>query len=46
VGGEVVSCRITSQAPTVTAEIAFAEKWGAENVIANYHNQKVRGSSV
>lgn len=41
VGGEIVSCRITSQAPTVTAEIAFADKSGAENVVANFHNQKV-----
>lgn len=42
VGGEIVRSRIMSQAPTVTAEIIFAEKWGAENVVANFHNQLVR----
>lgn len=36
-----MSCRITSQYPTVTAEIAFAERWGAENVVANFNNRKV-----
>ncbi|KAL1998298.1 hypothetical protein VTN02DRAFT_6454 [Thermoascus thermophilus] len=43
VGGEMVSCRITSQYPTVTAEMAFTEKWGAENVVANFNNRKADG---
>lgn len=43
VGGQIVSCRITSQYPTVTAEIAFAERWGAENVVANFNNRKADG---
>lgn len=39
--GPVLNCWITSQYPAVTAEIAFAEKWSAENIVANFHNQKV-----
>lgn len=42
VAGEIVSCRITSQYPIVTAEIACAERSGAENVVAKFHNKKVR----
>lgn len=45
VAGEIVSCRITSQYPIVTAEIACAERSGAENVVAKFHNQKVRHCS-
>ncbi|KAL1967050.1 hypothetical protein VTN77DRAFT_3574 [Rasamsonia byssochlamydoides] len=41
--GEIISCRITSQYPTVTAEIACADRRGAENVVANFHNQKADG---
>jgi hypothetical protein len=41
VAGEIVSCRVTSHHPVVTAEIACAERWGAENVVANFNNQKV-----
>jgi ribose 5-phosphate isomerase RpiB len=40
--GEIVSCQVTSHHPVVTAEIACAERWGAENVVANFNNQKVR----
>jgi hypothetical protein len=39
--GQILSCWVTSQHPTVTAEITFAEKLSAENAIANFHNQKV-----
>jgi hypothetical protein len=39
-GGEMVSCRVTSQYPVVTAEMIFAERWGAENVIANFNGRK------
>jgi hypothetical protein len=39
-GGEMVSCRVTSQYPVVTAEMIFAERWGAENVVANFNGRK------
>ncbi|THC97228.1 hypothetical protein EYZ11_003281 [Aspergillus tanneri] len=38
--GKILRCWVTSQHPTVTAEITFAEKWAAENAIANFHNQR------
>lgn len=41
VSGPMLSCRVIAQRPTVTAEFAFAEKWTAENVVANFHNQRV-----
>ncbi|RHZ71316.1 hypothetical protein CDV55_108487 [Aspergillus turcosus] len=41
--GQILSCWITSQHPTVAAEITFADKWSAENAIANFHNQKADG---
>lgn len=41
ISGPVLNCWITSQYPAVTAEITFAEKWSAENIVANFHNQKV-----
>ncbi|GAQ06747.1 hypothetical protein ALT_4068 [Aspergillus lentulus] len=41
--GQILSCWITSQHPTVTAEITFADKWAAEKAIANFHNQKADG---
>lgn len=37
----MLSCRVISHNPTVTAEFAFENKWNAENVVANYHNQRV-----
>ncbi|KAH8432191.1 uncharacterized protein LDX57_009830 [Aspergillus melleus] len=40
--GEILKCWVTSHEPTVTAEITFAEKWAADNAIANLHNQRVR----
>lgn len=43
VGGEVSSCHLVSAKPTVMAEIVFLDKAGAENVIATFNNQKVRG---
>ncbi|KAI9828036.1 MAG: hypothetical protein M1832_003563 [Thelocarpon impressellum] len=42
-GGEIVSCKIITAHPTVMAEIVFAEKEGAENVIATFNNQKADG---
>ncbi|KAK7554388.1 hypothetical protein IWX92DRAFT_371999 [Phyllosticta citricarpa] len=41
VGGEMVSCKLTSARPTVIAEMQFAERAGAENVIATFNNRKV-----
>ncbi|EAW13852.1 uncharacterized protein ACLA_068800 [Aspergillus clavatus NRRL 1] len=46
VSGPIMSCWITSQHPTVTAEITLAEKWSAENVIANFHNQRADGRII
>lgn len=39
--GEMQSCRIITSTPTVMAEMAFAEKQSADNVIATFNNQKV-----
>ncbi|KAJ5655301.1 hypothetical protein N7507_007251 [Penicillium longicatenatum] len=41
--GPMLSCRVISHNPTVTAEFAFENKWNAENVVANYHNQRADG---
>ena len=41
ISGQTLSCVIVSQRPTVTAEIAFAERSSAENAVANFHNQRV-----
>ncbi|KAL4889376.1 DUF185-domain-containing protein [Aspergillus ambiguus] len=43
ISGPLLSCWITAQHPTVTAQLSFAEKWSAENVIANFHNQRADG---
>ncbi|OJJ46605.1 hypothetical protein ASPZODRAFT_96917 [Penicilliopsis zonata CBS 506.65] len=39
--GQPFSCWVKSHHPTVTAEMEFADKWAAENVIANFHHQIV-----
>lgn len=41
IAGQTLSCLVTSNRPTVVAEIVFAERSSAEAVIANFHNQKV-----
>ena len=41
VGGETLSCRLISAAPTVMVELQFADRQGADNVIATFNNQKV-----
>ena len=41
-GGEMQNCRIISSAPTVMAEMVFAEKHNAESVISTFNNKKVR----
>ncbi|KAI9805537.1 MAG: hypothetical protein M1825_000788 [Sarcosagium campestre] len=43
IGGEIVSCRLTTADPTVIAEIVFAERQGAERVIATFNNQRADG---
>jgi hypothetical protein len=42
VGGDITSCRITRDVPNVVAEIAFADKAGADAVIANFDKLRVR----
>jgi hypothetical protein len=37
-------CRIQSSKPTVIAEMAFAERSSAENVVATFNNQMVCSS--
>lgn len=41
VGGEMQSCKILTAAPTVIAEMVFAEKENAEKVINTFNNKKV-----
>ncbi|KAH9872021.1 hypothetical protein J1614_006281 [Plenodomus biglobosus] len=43
VGGETLGCRLISASPTVMVELQFADKQGAENVIATFNNQKADG---
>ncbi|KAH7380620.1 hypothetical protein BKA66DRAFT_442170 [Pyrenochaeta sp. MPI-SDFR-AT-0127] len=42
-GGESLGCRLLSASPTVMVELQFADKVGAENVIATFNNQKADG---
>ena len=35
------SCKIVSYSPTLVAEMVFAERANAENVIATFNNKKV-----
>ncbi|KAL1609847.1 hypothetical protein SLS60_001512 [Paraconiothyrium brasiliense] len=41
VGGELLECRVVVAKPTVMAELTFATKDGAENVIATFNGKKV-----
>lgn len=43
-GGAMLSCTIAQLLPTVTAEMIFAEKENADNVIATFNNKKVYNS--
>lgn len=45
VSGPMLSCRVVNHHPSVTAEFAYADKWTAENVVANFHNQRVSQST-
>jgi hypothetical protein len=44
-GGDLLSCKIVVPTPTVMAELTFATKDGADNVIATFNNKKVSQSS-
>lgn len=37
----MLSCTVAQLLPTVTAEMIFAEKENADNVIATFNNKKV-----
>jgi hypothetical protein len=41
VGGDLLSCRVVVSNPTVMAELTFATRDGADNVIATFNNKKV-----
>jgi len=41
VGGDLLSCRVVVPTPTVMAELTFATRDGADNVIATFNNKKV-----
>lgn len=41
-GGEMQSCKIVSYSPFLVAEMVFAERANAENVIATFNNKKVK----
>ncbi|KAF2843392.1 hypothetical protein M501DRAFT_966794 [Patellaria atrata CBS 101060] len=43
IGGELISCRLISSAPTVIAELAFARKSGAEKVVDRFNNKRADG---
>lgn len=40
-GGELLDCRVVVPKPTVMAELSFATKEGAENIIAIFNNKMV-----
>jgi hypothetical protein len=42
VAGKIEGVNIQTFTPYVSAEIACAEKWGAEAIVAQFHGQKVR----
>ncbi|KAJ5397482.1 hypothetical protein N7509_005595 [Penicillium cosmopolitanum] len=44
--GPMLSCRVISHSPAVTAEIAYAEKEIAENTVANFDNQWADGRKL
>lgn len=41
IGGDLLSCRVVVPTPTVMAELVFATREGADNVIATFNNKKV-----
>ena len=45
IGQDILGCVLLADVPTVIAELVFAKREGAENVIATFNNQRVRGLS-
>ncbi|KAF3484208.1 uncharacterized protein GIQ15_03532 [Arthroderma uncinatum] len=45
-GGDILQCRLTKTFPSVTAELVFAERQGAENVVATFNSQKADGRII
>ncbi|CRG91393.1 hypothetical protein PISL3812_08441 [Talaromyces islandicus] len=43
VAGQILGVNIQTFTPYVSAEIACAEKWGAEAIVAQFHGQKADG---
>ncbi|KAF2678386.1 hypothetical protein K458DRAFT_408887 [Lentithecium fluviatile CBS 122367] len=43
IGGDLLSCRVVVPTPTVMAELTFATRDGADNVIATFNNKKADG---
>lgn len=41
VGGRMLRCRIIATYPAVMAEMMFADRRGAEDVVIKFNNQKV-----
>ncbi|KAJ5642037.1 hypothetical protein N7490_006037 [Penicillium lividum] len=41
--GPMLSCRVIDHHPTVTAEFVFENKFSAESLVANFHNQRADG---
>ncbi|EEP77325.1 predicted protein [Uncinocarpus reesii 1704] len=41
VGGRMLRCRLVSTYPAVMAEMMFADRRGADDVVAKFNNQKV-----
>lgn len=46
VAGHIVGVHITSYTPYVNAQIACAEKWGADAIVAQFNGQKVGTSAT
>ncbi|KAF2445132.1 hypothetical protein P171DRAFT_360230 [Karstenula rhodostoma CBS 690.94] len=46
VGGELLECRVVVARPTVMAELTFATKDGADNVIATFNGKKADGKTL
>jgi hypothetical protein len=43
IGGPMLKCSIVTSGSTVTAELVFESREGADNVITTFHNQIVSG---
>ncbi|KAK2836865.1 hypothetical protein FQN49_006641 [Arthroderma sp. PD_2] len=45
-GGDILQCRLTKTFPSVTAQLVFAERQGAEGVVAAFNSQKADGRII